>query len=334
MRFKGLSLGRGNPLPVLRNLVTKRPVMAVFEVCLRCNSRCGYCDLPLNQGRYELSRDEIRTLFTALHRDGLRFVFVQGGEPLVRKDILEVLADLRDIGFGLCLVTNGTKLTESVVERLAELEVAVSVSLDTLERERYRRIRGADQLEQVLAGLQRLQRYPWPKFIACIVSNENRHDVEAVCRFARTHGFAPIVGAYHWEIGRYGKADPTLTYAREQAAVTFEVLLKRGLLPPGFYTDYAESNIRWLRGHKLPRCDAARHSVAIDASGNVAACLAQPSAGNLRERSLREILAAMDREAIEACSESSSCNLLCGRVVGSALRDPGSSVRTPLRPAD
>ncbi|MEL7304849.1 MAG: radical SAM protein [Myxococcota bacterium] len=297
MRFKGLSLGRGNPLRALRNLATGRPVMAVFEVCLRCNSRCGYCDLPLNRGRYELSRDEIRTLFTELHRDGLRFIFVQGGEPLVRKDVLDVLEDLRDIGFGLCLVTNGTKLSETIIARLADLEVAISVSLDTLDRERYRRIRGADQLEQVLAGLHRLEGYPWPKFIACIVSEENRDDVEAVCRFANAHGFAPIVGAYHWEIGRYGKVDPTLTYARERAAVTFEMLLKRGLLPSGFYTDYAKSNIQWLRGEKLPRCDAARHSIAIDASGNVAACLAQPSAGNLREHSLREILAAMNHEA-------------------------------------
>ena len=46
--------GIGKPLV---NLVRGRPVMAVFEINLRCNSRCGYCDLPLNEGRYEMSRD-------------------------------------------------------------------------------------------------------------------------------------------------------------------------------------------------------------------------------------------------------------------------------------
>lgn len=93
------------------SLARGRPLMAVFEICLRCNSRCGYCDLPLNQGRYEMTREEIREIFTDLYRDGLRYLFVQGGEPLVRRDTLDVLEDLAEIGFGLCLVTNGTKLS-------------------------------------------------------------------------------------------------------------------------------------------------------------------------------------------------------------------------------
>ncbi|NNM01173.1 MAG: hypothetical protein HKO62_10520, partial [Gammaproteobacteria bacterium] len=43
------------PLKPLLNLARGRPVLGIFEVTLRCNSRCGYCDLPLNQGRYELT---------------------------------------------------------------------------------------------------------------------------------------------------------------------------------------------------------------------------------------------------------------------------------------
>ena len=51
------------------NLVVRRPVLVTFQVNLRCNSACGYCDLPLNVGRYELSRDEIRRVFAGLYRD-------------------------------------------------------------------------------------------------------------------------------------------------------------------------------------------------------------------------------------------------------------------------
>lgn len=61
----------------LPNLVLKRPLLAVFQVTLRCNSSCGYCNLPLNVGRYELSRQEIRNIFADLYRDGLRFAFLQ-----------------------------------------------------------------------------------------------------------------------------------------------------------------------------------------------------------------------------------------------------------------
>lgn len=47
----------------LTNLLRGRPASATFQVTLRCNSACGYCDLPLNQGRYEFSREEIRAIF-------------------------------------------------------------------------------------------------------------------------------------------------------------------------------------------------------------------------------------------------------------------------------
>ena len=134
------------------NLMAGRPVLATFQVNLRCNSACGYCDLPLNVGRYEMNREESQGVFSGLYRDGVRFVLVQGGEPLLRRDLPEILEDLSAMGFQLTLITNGTKLTTHLVERLGRLPLAISVSLDTLDREHYRQIRGADQLLQVLEG--------------------------------------------------------------------------------------------------------------------------------------------------------------------------------------
>src|SRR5215208_6645682 len=103
------------------NLMAGRPVLATFQVNLRCNSACGYCDLPLNVGRYEMTREEIQGIFSGLYRDGVRFVLVQGGEPLLRRDLPEILDDLSAIGFQLTLITNGTKITSKLVERLVRL---------------------------------------------------------------------------------------------------------------------------------------------------------------------------------------------------------------------
>ena len=179
----------------IRNLVRQKPVLAVFEVCLRCNSACGYCNLPLNVGRYEMTREEIRRVFTGLYHDGLRFVFVQGGEPLLRRDLAEILGDLAAIGFRLTLITNGTRFTPELIARLSALSLSVSVSLDRLDRDRYRRIRGADQLPAVLEGITWLDAFPHEKFLTCIVSDLNREDVLDVVRFARARGFLPVVGA-------------------------------------------------------------------------------------------------------------------------------------------
>lgn len=311
------------------NVIRAKPVLAVFEVCLRCNSACGYCNLPLNVGRYEMSREEIRRVFTDLYRDGLRFVFVQGGEPLLRRDLPEILDDLAEIGFGLTVITNGTRFTPALIARLARLPLNLSVSLDTLNRDRYQQIRGADQLRSVLAGIELLEEFPHPKFLTCIVSERNRQDVMEVVRFARARGFIPVVGAYHWGIERYGKVDLALQYQRVAASTIFEQVLDSGLVPRGYFRDYLHDNIRWLSGGSLEPCDAGRYSIAIDASGNVAPCLALNHAGNLLECSLDDILARFDREAIKRCSDRSSCNMLCSRVVGSALRHPLSALITP-----
>jgi MoaA/NifB/PqqE/SkfB family radical SAM enzyme len=313
----------------LLNLVQQRPILAVFEICLRCNSSCGYCNLPLNVGRYEMTREQIRLVFAGLYRGGLRFVFVQGGEPLLRRDLVEVLEDLAGLGFHLTLITNGTRFTPALVSRLAALPLSVSVSLDTLDRERYRQIRGADQLPQVLAGIDLLETFPHAKYLTCIVSELNRHDVLDVVRFARARGFIPVVGAYHWGIDRYGKIDPALQYDRRITAEVFEKVIESGVVPRGYLRNYLRDNVRWLNGDSLEPCDAGRYSIAVDASGNVAPCLALGQAGNLLESSLDEILASFDRDTIRWCSERSSCNMLCSRVVGSVLRHPLSAVLTP-----
>ena len=176
-----------NKLQPIVNLVRGRPIVAVFEVCLRCNSSCGYCDLPLNVGRYEMTRQEIRQVFTSLYQEGLRFLFIQGGEPLIRKDLPEILEDLVNIGYSVTLITNGTLLKPSLVSRLATLPLNLSVSLDTLNRERYAQIRGADQLPLVLEGLRCLIDYPHPKFLTCIVSERNHDDVVEVFQNSRLH---------------------------------------------------------------------------------------------------------------------------------------------------
>ncbi len=319
---------RRHAKPVL-NLIQGRPVLAVFEVCLRCNSSCGYCNLPLNVSRYEMTRQEIRRVFTALYKDGVRFVFVQGGEPLLRRDLVEILEDLAEVGFSLTLITNGTKFTPSLIARLATLPLNLSISLDTLDRNRYRQIRGADQLPQVLAGIDLLEEFRQPKFLTCIVSEPNRQDVMEVVRFARARGFIPVVGVYHWGIERYGKIDHSLQYERHAASVVFQQVLDSGLVPRGYFRDYVQDNLRWLAGGSLEPCDAGRYSIAIDASGNVAPCLALTHAGNLLQSSLDEILARFDRESITACSNRSSCNMLCSRVVGAVLRHPFSALLTP-----
>lgn len=316
-------------LKTIKNIFIGKPVLAIFEVCLRCNSACGYCDLPLNEGREELSREQIKIIFSKLYKDGIRYVFLQGGEPMVRKDLFPIIEDLIAIGLRPTLITNGTRLTQERVDYIEKLNIDISVSLDTLHRERYKIIRGADQLPQVLHGIDRLAKTNLAKFITCIVSEQNRNDVMEVAKFARSKGFMPVIGSYHWDIERYGRADPILQYERKAALSVFEEVHNSSVIPEGYFRDYINDNIQWLQNQSLKNCDAGKYSIAIDASGNVSPCLALKHNGNLLENNLDEILASMDKKAISQCSDQSRCNMMCSRVVGSALRNPLSALRTP-----
>lgn len=273
-----------------------------------------------------MTRGEIRRVFSHLYEEGLRVVFLQGGEPLVRRDLPEILEGLASRGFHLSLITNGTKFTESLSDRLEPLKVNISISLDTLHRERYQRIRGRDQLPEVFNGIKLLQNYPHPKYLTCIVNNQNRHDVLDVARFARAHGCIPVIRAYHWDLERYGKIDLTLQYEQTVARKVFEQVVESDYFRP-----YLHDNITWLSGKSLALCDAEKYSIAIDASGNVAPCLALKNAGNLLKQSLPQILSRFDTNRIRNCSDQSSCNMLYSRVIGSVLRHPIQAVITPTR---
>jgi MoaA/NifB/PqqE/SkfB family radical SAM enzyme len=275
-----------------------------------------------------MSREEIRRVFVKLYAGGIRFVFVQGGEPFVRKDICHILEDLCDIGLRLVIITNGTRLTQQIAVTIAKLPIHIAVSLDTLDRERYKTIRGADQLEQTLCGIETLRDFPRPSFIVCIVSDVNREDVFEVGEFARHRGMIPIFGAYHWNIGKYGKENDLLQYESAIAAELFRKIGLSGLVPRGYFSDYVEDTEIWLKGKALEPCDAGRYSIAIDASGNVSPCLAHPHAGNLLVSELDQILQRFDEAAIKRCSDATSCNLICAPVVGKNIRHPLSALRT------
>ncbi len=276
-----------------------------------------------------MSREEISRIFSHLYDEGIRIVFLQGGEPLLRKDLPDILEDLSLMGFTVSLITNGTKLTPKLVDHLSQHAISISISLDTLDRERYRQIRGADQLPLVLKGIELLTHYPHSKYLTCIVNEINRGDVMEVMRFARTQGMIPVLGAYHWDVTRYGKSDLTLQYEKATAAAIFQEVLDAKVVPKGYFQDYLQDNLRWLQGQGLPDCDAGGYSIAIDASGNVAPCLALGHRGNLLTSSLSEILEDFEYSEIRECSGRSSCNMLCSRVVGSNLRHPLSALRTP-----
>jgi GTP 3',8-cyclase len=135
-----------------------------LSVTDRCDLRCGYC-MPERMTflpRAEvLSLEELHNLALGFIARGITKLRLTGGEPLVRRDMIELVTALgRKIGDGLeelTLTTNGTRLAEFADQLAAAGVRRVNVSLDTLDREAFARLTRRDSLPQVLDGIAAAQ---------------------------------------------------------------------------------------------------------------------------------------------------------------------------------
>jgi cyclic pyranopterin phosphate synthase len=132
----------------------------------KCNFRCTYCmpaeGLPWLKKAEILSYEEIERISRVAVAMGIEQIRLTGGEPLVRRDVPELVRQLRQIpGLrSLSLTTNGILLRQQA-KPLAEAGLTrINVSLDSLVREKFAQLTRRDQLNQVLEGLAELEKYP------------------------------------------------------------------------------------------------------------------------------------------------------------------------------
>src|ERR687886_2334343 len=132
----------------------------------KCNFRCRYC-MPAD-GLEWLERDELLTfeelerLVRVLAAMGVNEVRLTGGEPLVRRDLPELVRMLATTPGvdDLSLTTNGV-LLDRLARPLVEAGLQrLNVSLDSLNHVRFAEITRRDALDRVLAGLEEAERYP------------------------------------------------------------------------------------------------------------------------------------------------------------------------------
>src|SRR5437016_13673801 len=165
-----------------------------ISVTDKCNFRCTYC-MPA-EGLEWLRRDEILSfeeierlvrIFAAL---GIEEVRLTGGEPLVRRDLPQLVRMLAAIDGvrDLSLTTNGVLLDRLAGPLVAAGLRRINVSLDSLDHVRFTEITRRDALDQVLTGLAEAERYPElrPIKINCVaIKGFTEDEVPALAELAR-----------------------------------------------------------------------------------------------------------------------------------------------------
>ena len=129
-----------------------------WECTLRCNLRCAHCGsscTPHSPVR-ELTTAEVKGILETIAEDfdtSRIFVSITGGEPLLRKDLFEVVEYMTELGLRSCIVTNGTLLDDAAAARLVAAGMrTVTISLDGLQPE-HDEVRGRGTFPRTLAAL-------------------------------------------------------------------------------------------------------------------------------------------------------------------------------------
>ncbi len=164
----------------------------------RCDFRCVYCmaeDMTFLPKAEVLSLEELDRLCSAFVRKGVRKLRLTGGEPLVRRNVMQLIRSLgRHLDAGtldeLTLTTNGSQLSRFADELVDAGVRRINVSVDTLNAERFRRLTRWGRLEQVLDGLQAAKRAGLAvKINAVALKNENEDEFDALVEWCGGEGF-------------------------------------------------------------------------------------------------------------------------------------------------
>ena len=162
-----------------------------LSVTDRCDFRCVYCmaeDMTFLPRQQVLTLEEIARLARTFHSLGTEKIRLTGGEPLVRKDILELVREIGRLGLrDFAMTTNGNQLP-TLAEPLRKAGLhRLNISLDTLDSQRFRQITRTGHLERVLEGIDAAREagFRGIKLNAVIMKGRNDDEILDLVEFAR-----------------------------------------------------------------------------------------------------------------------------------------------------
>ncbi len=305
-----------------------------LEVTSRCNARCEHCGSSCGDfvPKDEITKEELLDVLddVSSHYDPrCIMLFVTGGEPLVRKDLFEVMAYANKLGFPWGMTTNGILIDEDVVQKMVDTNMkTVSVSIDGLKEthESFRKVPGS--YEKILKGLRLMLDAPsiLDVQVTTCVNKKNIDELPEILKVVKD------LGIKNWRIievdpiGR-AKGNTDLLLDEEGYQRTFDFLFKTRRENPDMRIMYAcghylgnDRNQRLTGG--VYRCFTGYEAASILSNGDIFGCpdierRPELIEGNIRKDKFSDVwengfkrYRTLDRtsnEKCKACSEWDFC---------------------------
>lgn len=262
----------------------------------RCNLRCSYCMPPEGLDWLPkpelLTADEIVRLVTlGVERLGITEVRYTGGEPLLRRELVDIVARTAALGPQVSLTTNGIGLAR-LAAPLAEAGLdRVNVSLDTLDRETFTRLAHRDRLTDVLDGLASAAAAGLRpvKVNAVLMRGINDHEAVPLLHHCLERGYElrfieqmPLDAQHGWRRENMVTADEILARLRDSFDLTDDDPVERGSAPAElFLIGGGPARVGVIGSVTRPFCGTCDR-VRLTADGQIRNCLFATEESDLR----------------------------------------------------
>ena len=263
----------------------------------RCDFRCVYCmaeDMTFLPKADVLSLEELDRLCSAFVRLGVRKLRLTGGEPLVRKNIMSLVRGLsRHLQSGaldeLTVTTNGSQLARHAAELAACGVKRINVSIDTLDRDKFRAITRWGDLDKVIAGLDAAQTAGLAvKINAVALRGINDDELDSMMLWAHGRGMdltwievMPMGDIGEQRVDQY--LPLSLVRSRLQAHWTLEESDHRTGGPARYFTvKETGGRLGFITPLTHNFCESCNR-VRLTCTGTLFMCLGQDDAADLRE---------------------------------------------------
>jgi radical SAM protein with 4Fe4S-binding SPASM domain len=266
------------------------PLAGTLELTRRCNLRCLHCYLPRSHGTEyqgpqervhgdlgrEMTTAQVLMIVDQLVAAGCLSLLITGGDPLLQRDFAEIYRHAKLAGVEVTVFTNGTLVTDRVVELFQDLPPrVVEISLYGATAETYERITGVPgSFRRCLAGIRRLHDGGIRLGLKTLLMTANSHELEAIEGLARSYGakfrFDPVLNAC-----LDGGREPLSLRLDVDEVVQLEFASRerrQGWID--FHTKYPEI----APADRLLQCGAGETLFHVDAFGNLQPCLMLPGA--------------------------------------------------------
>lgn len=296
----------------VRSILRDAPLAASVFVTNRCNFACTFCEYPTfnTVKKRELRPEDFGRLARKLADAGVVMVAVIGGEPLVRKDIVEVVAAMTP-HLMVQITTNGWFVDAAKARALFAAGVyMINVSLDSASAESHDAGRGTSgAFERALGAVKVLRDAPkvgtdQTVGFESILSGRNWDEVEDMIRIAADLGVRIVFQPY--SDGHVTAKLPEMSKVRGDATARFRALKARY---PALYNSDAmiERFTPFFRDGRIAGCQAGRTYFNVDAYGQLTRCEEQrASYGRILEMNAWELDAALAR--VRADTRADGCD--------------------------